>query len=564
LWVLVGALALTLRLASLAAAPLNAQEAHEANLAWRAATGQGVQGAGYSPLLLAANALVFALCGASDTLARFWPAILGGALALAPAWLRKHIGRAGALAAGVYLALSPTVLVASRQLDGAVVAAVGVLAALGGLLRFFETDRRRWLMLVAGGVALAVTGSPLAYGLLVTGGLAWLLLAWVWPDEGMHQALERLRPHLGYLLAAFLFSGAGLATGLGWNPGGLGAAGDLLAAWAARFSPAQNPGASPLALLAVYEPVALLCGLGGLAWAIRRGHRLGIFLGLWAGLGGLLLALMPGRAVLDVLGVLLPLALLAGVALAALVQNLQEQEGWLSEGLYALVVAVLWVHLVLMLAHYANFGSPADLALALLTVALQILLALMFALALRVEVALRAVTLGTIAMLLISTLAAAWGSAYVRPADPRELLAHEPAAVEVRDLVQTLRGLSWRRTNVPTALSFTYEAAPDSLLAWYLRDFSAARRVENLDLEEEMAPVVVTERRELAVDLPEGVDYAGQDFALGRRWDVREAGCTWGWPPQCVAAVRWLFYRNTVTPPVVDQWAVVWVRRGEE
>ena len=59
LWVLVALVALVLRLSHLDAAPLNGHEAREAMLAWRAATGQGMPQADYSPLLFAANALLF-------------------------------------------------------------------------------------------------------------------------------------------------------------------------------------------------------------------------------------------------------------------------------------------------------------------------------------------------------------------------------------------------------------------------------------------------------------------------------------------------------------------------
>ena len=63
-WILVAVVALALRLAHLDSAPLNGSEAREAMLAWRAVTGRGTPGTGYSPLLFAANALLFALCGA--------------------------------------------------------------------------------------------------------------------------------------------------------------------------------------------------------------------------------------------------------------------------------------------------------------------------------------------------------------------------------------------------------------------------------------------------------------------------------------------------------------------
>jgi len=238
--------------------------------------------------------------------------------------------------------------------------------------------------------------------------------------------------------------------------------------------------------------------------------------------------------------------------------------------LYVLVVVVLWAHFYVVLAHYAVYKTPADMALALLTVALQVLLAMIFALGIRVGTALRALDVGTAVVLLAVTISAAWGSAYARPGDPRELLAQEPVAPEVRDLVQTLRDLSWRKTGIPTTLSFTLEAAPDSVLAWYLRDFSAARRVEDLGqasadeyirrLEGEMGPVVTT-RRDLAP--AGGMEFVGQDLALRRRWNPAEVGCTLRWPPDCSAAVEWLLFRRTPVPPAVDEWAVLWVKSDQ-
>jgi hypothetical protein len=575
LWILVAVLALVLRLVRLDAAPLNAQEAREAMLAWRAATGQGMPEGSYSPVLLVLNALLFTLCGTGDSLARLWPALLGSALVLIPWLLRQRIGRVGALAASVYLALSPTALVASRQLDGATLVALGGMALLGGLVRFVEADPRAtvcrlWLAFAAGGLALAVASSPSAYGLLLSMVLSWLLLAWVWPDEGTRRMWERLRPHAAYLLLVFLLAVLALGTGLGWNPTGLGVAGGFLPAWITRFAPVMDRVASPLILLAVYEPLGLLFGIGGLVWAIQRGHRAGALLGLWASLGTLLATLMPGRLPSDVSWGLLPLAMLAGVATESLVQNLRERGTWLSEGLYVPVVVILWIHLVLMLGRYAASGRPEDMALALLTAALQVLLAMIFALAMKTESAFRALGVGTGIVLLAITFAAGWRGATVLPADPREIVMGDPTAAEVRDLVQTLRSLSWRETGLPTTMAFTYEAAPDSVLAWYLSDFSAARRVEELRVEEGEGLPLVTERHDLSEGalgsgaLGSAVQYVGQDFVLQRDWDPGEIACVWEWPPRCNAAVKWWMFRSTSTFPVADQWAVLWLPEGTE
>lgn len=563
LWILVAVVALALRLIHLDAAPLNAAEAREATPAWRAATGQGMpEGTNYSPLLLVANALLFTLCGASDVLARLWPALFGGLLALTPLLLRSRVGRLGALASGLYLALSPTALVASRQLDGSVVAAAGGMLLLGGLVRFFDTDdtdqgndHRLWLGLSAAGLALAVTSSPVAYGLLLTLGLVCLILAWAWSDK---EHVSRLTPHASRLTLPFVLTVLALSTGLGWNLAGIGATGDLFATWLARFGLTANPAASPLTLMTVYEPLALLLGLGGLLWAIRRGHRFGILLGLWTGLGVLLLALMPGRAPLDVLWVVLPLAMLAGIAAKELLRSLGKSGGWLNEGLYALVVLLLWAHFYLMLARYTTSGVPADLALALLSLLLQVLLGTSFALTIDIGAAWHGAAAGTCVALLAFTFSTGWGAAHARPADPRELLVEQPTADGVRDLVQTLRDLSWRETGIPTTLPFTFEAALDSALAWYLRDFSAARRVESmggLDMEES-GSVLVTSGRELA--LP-NAEYVGQDFPLRRSGNQHEIRCTWEWPPRCDAVVGWLLFRKTPSPPTTEQWATLWL-----
>jgi len=199
---------------------------------------------------------------------------------------------------------------------------------------------------------------------------------------------------------------------------------------------------------------------------------------------------------------------------------------------------------------------------------LQAILAVTFALTTAFDAMWRGFAVGTGVVLLVATFSAGGGVAYVRPADPRELLVREPAAVEVRDLVQTLRTLSWRETGIPTRLPFTLETGPDSVLAWYLRDFSAARRVDSLaGLDaEEIGPLLVSPRRDWTLA---DVEYAGQDFALRRFWDPAEIRCVWQWPleagaaepPHCSAAVGWLLRRRTPTSPVVDQSAVLWLRQ---
>jgi len=117
---------------------------------------------------------------------------------------------------------------------------------------------------------------------------------------------------------------------------------------------------------------------------------------------------------------------------------------------------------------------------------------------------------------------------------------------------------------MPTRLPFTLEATPDSVLAWYLRDFSEARRTERLESLDvgEIGPVLVTSRRDLSLaHVPDDVEFVGQDFALRRSWDAAEVRCGWQWPLRCNAAVGWLLLRRTPSLPVADEWAALWLRQ---
>lgn len=562
LWGLVGVAALAMRLAQLDVAPLAADEARAATAAWRAATRQGVPLVDYSPVLLAWNSFAFRLFGASDTLARLLPALFGALLAMTPFLLRRSLGRVAMLVAGAYLALSPTALVASRRLEGTTIAAVGAMVFAGGLFRLFRTGRRRWLTLAAVSLALAVSSGASAYGLLVPLGLALLLLSQLWPGDeasGLVADVSQLRSHGPRFLLVFSVALLGFSTGLAWNLGGIGAAGGLLAEWLGRFGVGGSSAAvSPGLLLIVYELLGAAFGLGGLVWGVLEQRQGVVLLGLWAGLGTVLLALMPGRVPTDLLWVVVPLALLTGVGVEAVIGRRWDSGGalWL---VYGGIVLVVWAYCYLMLARYAWLGDPADLALAAIALVLQVLLAVSFGAVLGAGLTLRTAAMGTGIALLALTLAAGWGVAYRRPADPREVLISSPTSSGVRDLVQTLEDISWRETGARTTLDFTYEAPEDSVLAWYLRDFAAARRVDWLrDLAaDEIGSIAVTTGQDETAVLAAGTEYAGQDFALRRQWAPQELGCRI-WESGCNVAFEWFLFRDSVPLPAAEQWATLW------
>jgi hypothetical protein len=322
-WAVIAAIALAMRLARLGAAPLTASEAREAILAWRAAIGEAMPLVTNNPLLFPANTLLFTLFGASDGVARLLPALCGAGLALSPALIRRRLGRVGALVSGLYLAISPTALVASRQLDGTVAGALGAMVFLGSVVSFTETKKPGWLSLAGIGLGLGVTAGASIYGLLLPLALAYGLLSSLVPGlfSGVpNHSVSAISRHAPRFLLAFVIASLLLATGLGWNLPGIGASGGLLAAWFERFGAALGTVAGPLTLLTAYELGVVVFGIGGVIWGALRRDPVALLLGAWAGLAILLLAVMPGRAPVDLLWAVVPLAMLAGLVIESLVE----------------------------------------------------------------------------------------------------------------------------------------------------------------------------------------------------------------------------------------------------
>src|SRR5512136_3234938 len=156
--------AAVLRLWNLDASPLSAREAAQAVAAFNGAS----MPAGGSPLLFGVNQLLFGVFGATvnDSGVRLAAALFGTIMVLLLCLFRSAIGRYGALAAALMLAISPTMVAASRSLDGLVVTAACTLAAIGLGLRFFTTQKRIDLIGLAIVIGLSLTSGP---GLLTIG-----------------------------------------------------------------------------------------------------------------------------------------------------------------------------------------------------------------------------------------------------------------------------------------------------------------------------------------------------------------------------------------------------------
>ncbi len=470
--------------------PLLDEEARQALAVWRFLQGQGA-GASVAPLLFDGTLLGFFAFGASDAVARLLPALLGTALVALPLALRRQLGCWGALAAAFILAFSPTLVYYSRTLAGPVPALAGIAAVLWALEL---AGRRRWTAAKAvGGVGLAIalTSSPWAYTFLLAAGIFWglgrLASRYGRPWAGWAAIKEVLRPVVSdrrawALLGVLVLP---LSTALLLHIGGLQGAVDLFNAWLARLVPGSGgrDWLYPLGILAYYEGGVLLLGLAGMAIAFRRNDPSARFLAAWAILALVLATLSGARDAAPVAMVVLPLALLSGSAVKAIVGRLRPpQWSWVAIGISVFIslLGFWWLQLAALGGSYRDPLEGDALLVAILAAATPVILAGAVAIfrswAGHVETEWAA---GLVGLTLVASLLLRSGIAlnFAQARDAREPLVVAPSSVDLNDMVSFLEEWSVRKTLDQHTLTIGVQQDLAPLVAWYLRDFGNARLI---------------------------------------------------------------------------------------
>ena len=585
-WVLYGLIvvaALVLRLFQLGYHPLNDVEAREALTVLHQLRGLADTSLEpHSPAYFFFTFFSFLLFGASEATARVGPALAGVGLVLLPAFFRDQLTRGGALVASLLLAISSSLLAASRGADGALLAVLGLSWAAGAAWRALVMRREgragaaTWLYFASAalGLALASGGTfwfgAVALALTVLGlrwtqpeASGWLAEVWAWLRS------ERRTFPLTVLLVTLLVATVGFT-----YLRGLGALVDDWTAWLGGFSPA-TVGRLPsllLIFLVTYEPLILVFGILGAVRAFRSHQSFGQALAWFCVIALAELVLYSGRSLIDLVWVTAPLSLLAGYGLFGLLSDLWSRRELPLAGVQAGISMVLGVFALLNVASFAEqvknntadlgsyainiFGQNLSLSpLAQIGVAgLAIVLIVVVAYLVSLGWSRRAAALGLVwaaAFLLLSMNAsAAWGLTQSRAGNPAELWWQSPASDDVSRMMQTLSNVSNFAVGNPHDVQVTVQAPADGLLAWALRNFPHAAFVDRLDPVIN-SPVVITPSDEKNPTL--GSTYIGQSFDLRGTWTPDLSLPEW---------IGWMAYRRA-TPQQVEP-AILWVRQDIE
>jgi hypothetical protein len=576
LYLLIFLAAVAVRLLHLGAHPLNDAEAQAALavLARLRGSAEVAVGAG-SPAYFFFTYLSFFLFGASDATARLGPALAGAALVLVPGLFREALGRGTALVTSALLAVSASLVAASRSADGTLFAVLALGLTLGAVWRYARGGSKLWLFIGGVGLGLGLaSGGDFLLGLLAFL-IVTLILRYAGPDQadGLRAAWQSLWSERRAFFITAALSAVLIATVALLALRGLGVLFDSWLQALAAFSPATTGGRQPievLLFLVVYEPLLLVFGLLGAVRAFRTGHALGQALAWFSLVALALVVVYSGRQVADVVWVALPLAALAAWSLTGLLHDLWTPAEWpLAAAQAGLTVALLGFALlnVAGLAQTTRTGTGvfasitvpiwgqvyqvpalAQLGIALLAVSLTFVVAYLLALGWSAVGARLGLVAAGAGFLLAMSVGAGWGVTQLRPGSPAELWWAQPASPDVRRLLQTLGDVSNFNVGNSHDIEVTVQAASDGLLAWALRDFPHASFVDRLD------PVITSPVVIAPLDTTSnptlGSAYVGQDFDLRATWTPNLSSPEW---------VNWLAFR--AAPTQVTEPVVLWVRQ---
>jgi streptogramin lyase len=333
-WVVTLAAALALRLPRLDTVALDADESARAYAAWilfrgqPPASGEAIPDQGAAFLLL--EGFAFFLFGATDVVARIVPVLAGLTLVLLPLAFRRWLGAPAVLGSAVLVAISPSLVVASRVVSPEVVIAALLLAGVTVLVRLGTpglADARTGAILlgVIVGSAFATGASSLSVVLSPLVGVA--LAAFSAPDGAIRRGLRALRREMpSYWIAKIVVVVLAFTRFLS-HPSGITGTRDTLAGW---WDILAGSGAQPVQLfilaLLIYEPIAVAFAIVAVARNEQR-EAVALF-GGWFAAAFAIWSFSAGRGPEYAIHVALPLLLLAGMALGSLLHAIDWHEVW--------------------------------------------------------------------------------------------------------------------------------------------------------------------------------------------------------------------------------------------
>jgi hypothetical protein len=537
LWFGIALLAGAMRFSNLDIA-LSESEAASALSALSAAQGKSAQL--LNPLAGLLQMLALALFGATSEAARLIPALAGTAFCLLPMLLRERVGRLRALLLSALLIGSPTVLFASRQATGEMLAWTLALAAI------WAGPQRATLRAVLIGLVCANGVHALAPLLCVV-----LLIV-------LSEGVVALRPdRRGVAVAGVAFVLG--ASGFLFRPSGLS---DVFDGIASAFAPSGFTSGRLLAGLMLNEPLLIVFGIAAIAMVlVVPAHRSGETDGIaeltrsfaFLAVGMFTVALYPARTAASVIPLVIGLALLASFVLTSLFDALRRQATWVDWSVAGLVFLLTQFSGIMIRQSAAN--SDPDVMRTPL-VALMLCAAIVIASAVNGDwrVGLRGVAVAFIGTLGLYGLGAGLQLTQVRWDNPAEPYVLNASTDRLNALAGVLRTTAMRATGEPDGIPLSIDGGAPASLRWALRD--QTRQKSGGETAAFNALVLPGNTKPA-----DARAFVGDEFEIARSGDLSKATCT----PRdnggfdCSTLARWIAFRDLNPSAITNTRWTLWL-----
>ncbi len=602
-YIILLALAITLRFASLGTVPMTDAEAMQALPAYHAvdSNAPGIPQEASSVIVFWLQRISFTFFGGTEFAARL-PGVIGGlVLMLMPLLFRSRIGRERSFLLSLTLAFSPIAFTAARFSEPTIWTMIFATGLLWAFWRYWEMPLQENALILAAFLAGMVFLSG-ASGLLlliifsVAGLLTVIWTVYTAPDEldsPGDDVLNQVRAMFASLpFVPMIAMLAGLtiivSTGFLIDSSGFNVVAESLRQALQGFIQASpdTPYIFAIITLLTYEPALLV--LAGISIFMMLGSNsdtvIDRFVIAWVLAASVLLLIYRGSVPGQSLFLVLPLSYLTARLISELLVNYMP--AFLSLDAYTsndpndyiwikwLVSLVMLAGLVMMSLYFAtlgrslltytgSFGSTDQQSVLLYArigwfVIMGILLVVMYFLFASMwgnRNVLQGYGLGVFGFMLLMGMGTGWNTAVVNIHNAAELWYTTGIAPDAVQLRESLFDVSRRDTRGFPAINLVIlrdeEAGVtgDGLIAWLVRDFDNARFVDSMG-EVRQEEIMLLPQTDEDPDL--GGSYVGQSFTIREQWIQGQLSVT-DW-------ISWYTHRKTHPVQLPRDVTVLWLR----
>lgn len=545
-------LAIFLRFLNLGAFPLSDQEANWALQAQQISqlTPSREAAIGSQPAYIFLTGMSFILFNTSNFMARFWPALSGALLVLAPFLFREKLGKKAALILAWVLAIDPGLVIVSRQAGGPMMALGFVALAVG-----FWENRKAVLAGIFG--ALALLSGPAILSAISIWLLGWLVL------RRSSKARDDQVGHIRQIEGGRLVLLAGLATFIIIGtfffryPQGISGWTDSVTEFLAGIS--QPAGLSSWRMLVtswVYQPLAWLFALIAIFHTLYRWLQLKIkpsfetiALMVYAGLALAFVLIYPKRTTSDLVWFSVLLWTIAALELSEWLELSENPViSWLQAAMIFLFSAMFWNTLLSIYQVAPQPGVQWALLQAMVIIGilgLASLSAILVSYTWTWSVSRSGIAIGVVLSSIVYAVAVLWSAAQIRPNSPAELWNSGGTIAQTSLLMGSIQDLSNWETGLPNEIEIV--ATVDTpAMRWLLRDFNHVQYMSQIP-SANLPALIITPSTQESPAL--SAAYRGQDFP----WQLHPAWS--GSLPDDF--IQWLTFRRAAEQ---KDWVILWAR----